>query len=236
MRELNEYAAKTSAVACVGPECDKPVWAKGVCPGHYQQLRHKGALSPLRVRLPPGPCIFPDCDNPRAARGYCGGHHLQIKQGRELQTLRVFRKADEIVARDEQGRKRCAGCDAFKPESDFTRNRRRPDGFMDKCKSCEPPNGGGNREYRIRVTYNISLAEFEEILRSQGGRCATCGTDSPGGNGWCIDHDHSCCGGPRSCGECVRGILCTHCNSALGYVRDNTQTLMNMVAYLDARK
>jgi hypothetical protein len=32
----------------------------------------------------------------------------------------------------------------------------------------------------------------------------------------CIDHDHTCCPGERSCGKCIRGVLCMQCNTNIG--------------------
>ena len=37
--------------------------------------------------------------------------------------------------------------------------------------------------------------------------------------GWpCIDHDHSCCPESRSCGQCIRGVICSGCNTMLGCI------------------
>lgn len=48
-----------------------------------------------------------------------------------------------------------------------------------------------------------------------------------------IDHDHACCPGRKTCGKCVRGILCARCNSLLTRERDNPALLRAAVRYLE---
>lgn len=47
-----------------------------------------------------------------------------------------------------------------------------------------------------------------------------------------IDHDHSCCSEGRSCGKCVREVLCTKCNAALGLTGENVEILQRLIAYV----
>ena len=85
--------------------------------------------------------------------------------------------------------------------------------------------------------YGITPERFEEMLAEQGGKCAVCGTDSPGDNGfWAIDHDHQCCAGKKACGECVRGLLCNRCNVGIGMLGDDVDHLMAAAAYILARQ
>jgi len=35
------------------------------------------------------------------------------------------------------------------------------------------------------------------------------------------DHDHVCCSGKKSCGKCLRGLLCHGCNTKLGALENN---------------
>jgi hypothetical protein len=86
---------------------------------------------------------------------------------------------------------------------------------------------------RRLARYGLTAEAYDEMLIAQGNRCAICRTDKPGGRGsWHIDHDHSCCGGRGSCGECVRGILCYACNSSLGYIKDDPSIALRMASYL----
>lgn len=70
------------------------------------------------------------------------------------------------------------------------------------------------RAQQLWTRYRITVERFERMLEEQQGACAICQTLDPGGgsNQWHIDHDHQCCPGRKSCGECVRGLLCDRCN------------------------
>jgi hypothetical protein len=67
-----------------------------------------------------------------------------------------------------------------------------------------------HRERHLMTTYKMTLDEF--VNRAIKG-CEICG-DKPE-KSLHVDHDHNCCKGPISCGECVRGIICNKCNKAV---------------------
>lgn len=97
-----------------------------------------------------------------------------------------------------------------------------------------------NRQYiannNLKATYGISLQDYLAILAAQGGGCAICGIEEGGGreqdNRLHVDHDHSCCPGKKSCGKCVRGLLCHHCNVAIGLMHEDPFVLVAAVEYL----
>jgi len=60
--------------------------------------------------------------------------------------------------------------------------------------------------------HNASVRWYRWKVREQGGACEICGSIVPLN----IDHDHKCCPGSYSCGECLRGLLCHICNLHLG--------------------
>jgi hypothetical protein len=75
--------------------------------------------------------------------------------------------------------------------------------------------------------YGITSDEFYVLMLTQEHACATCYTPFD----WSdretkphIDHCHVT--------KKVRGILCKKCNSVLGMVKDNPQTLENLAEYL----
>jgi hypothetical protein len=82
--------------------------------------------------------------------------------------------------------------------------------------------------------HGLTNALFDAILASQDGACAICETRDPGANNWSIDHDHSCCPGIHSCGECICGILCRRCNSAIGRLGDDPDIMRAAIAYVSS--
>lgn len=73
--------------------------------------------------------------------------------------------------------------------------------------------------------YGITPEEYAQLFEGQGGRCAICRTDTPGGGRrWAVDHDHMT-------GK-VRGLLCGTCNTGLGLLRDSPGNLIAARNYL----
>jgi hypothetical protein len=76
-------------------------------------------------------------------------------------------------------------------------------------------------------TYRLTLEQFDAMVKKQNGLCAICGL-APLGRGrtdfLVVDHCHDT-------GR-VRALLCGKCNSALGLVDENPETLRAMRAYL----
>jgi hypothetical protein len=51
-----------------------------------------------------------------------------------------------------------------------------------------------------------------------------------------VDHDHACCPGRKSCGKCVRGLLCNGCNAALGLAAEDPKVLRTLADYIERAK
>lgn len=71
--------------------------------------------------------------------------------------------------------------------------------------------------------YGITEPEYLALLASQGNACAICCTQ-PNGQRLAVDHDHTT-------GK-VRGLLCGHCNKALGLFGDDADRLRKAAEYV----
>jgi hypothetical protein len=85
---------------------------------------------------------------------------------------------------------------------------------------------------RLKSEYGITLERYDAMLITQKGVCAICGKANANGKRLSVDHDHKCCAGKKSCGKCVRGLLCEICNPALGLLNDSPELFLNSIRYL----
>lgn len=93
---------------------------------------------------------------------------------------------------------------------------------------------------RLVKMYNLSDGEYDRLLEAQGGFCYTCGewtgNRGAGKRKLSVDHDHSCCLAPPTCGKCTRGLICSPCNTLIGQVGDSAghaiERLEKYIAYL----
>jgi hypothetical protein len=85
------------------------------------------------------------------------------------------------------------------------------------------------RAQKLLKNFGISHAEYAEMLLSQGGRCAACGTNELGFHKhFNVDHCHTT-------GK-IRGLLCGNCNRAIGLLRDSVETALAVALYLERHK
>jgi len=192
-----------------------------MCNRHYQQWLKNTPLTarPPNKPVPDARCSGPECGDVVRGKGLCAGHYQQARRGA---TLTVLRRNERTDVRDEQGRKRCSKCRDWLPVAEFypLRSGATRDGLSTNCNLCD-------RLFR----YHITAHQYRELLAAQGGSCAICGRVP---TEFHVDHDHACCPErKRSCGQCVRGLLCPDCNGALGLMADAPERLRRAAAYLE---
>ena len=74
-----------------------------------------------------------------------------------------------------------------------------------------------HRDRALKALYHTDINWHNAKMAEQNGHCALC-EFVPGERHLHADHDHGCCPGNKSCGKCLRGLLCSKCNIRLGYL------------------
>ena len=120
--------------------------------------------------------------------------------------------------------RRCNKCETTQSVEEFYPSKKSKDGIDTWCKTC-------HFAKKLRRQYKLTPQTYDAILVSQGGVCMICKTP-PIGKRLSVDHDHACCPGEVTCGECVRGLLCHNCNWWLGLIDDDLGKLVHAENYL----
>ena len=157
--------------------------------------------------------------------------------------------------------KYCKACDKTKEDDEFGNNASSSTGLTSYCKECERKrsrewkkahpekikpqrdaynlkNQSKRLEYRqdnkdviknnaLKKSFGISMQEYLDMYLAQNGRCAICRQESPDAKKvLAVDHCHKT--------GAIRGLLCVHCNIALGNFRDDIEVLKMAIEYLKA--
>lgn len=96
------------------------------------------------------------------------------------------------------------------------------------------------RKSALKCLYKMTVEEYAAKSKAQDYKCLICGRRAeeadPRRKDLCVDHDHSCCPGPESCGNCIRGLICSQCNNMLGHAQDDPEVLQAGIEYLRSFK
>jgi hypothetical protein len=82
-----------------------------------------------------------------------------------------------------------------------------------------------DRKSHLKRKYGMTVEEYDEMFRSQGGVCAICGAEPTPGISLHVDHCHET--------GAIRGLCCFRCNNALGDFGHGIDRLRGAITYLD---
>jgi hypothetical protein len=135
----------------------------------------------------------------------------------------------------------CSNCGEIKLLEDFYNDKKVIIKRASRCKKCVKQKNlvwiNNNKEkyldyqqsWKFQTRYNISLNDFNKLLKKQNGVCAICGKPELSTNGkdkirkLSVDHNHVT-------GK-VRGLLCGSCNLGFGSFKENIDMLKSAIKY-----
>ena len=129
----------------------------------------------------------------------------------------------------------CTQCNCTKSSEDFYKRKSRPGGRQthSECKDCfkarvtkrYQSDPDRINDLRACAVYGITIDQLTDMRKQANGICQAC--ERPGEGQFkrlVIDHDHET-------GK-VRGLICQKCNTVLGLVKDNINTLQNLAQFI----
>lgn len=129
-------------------------------------------------------------------------------------------------------KKICSKCGKEKSIKCFYKRKEKyGDGYRGECKKCH---SNYNLKYRLYKNFNLSLNEYNQLLKNQNGKCIICGQKPKNqinnkgkkGRRLSVDHNHKT-------GH-IRGLLCNYCNFyLLRFLKDDKNRAFGLINYLN---
>lgn len=166
-------------------------------------------------------CIIEGCNRKHMAKGLCTTHYAQLPEQKER------RKNDRNQPEQKERVKKYYQLPEIKE-----RNK------LQHKEYCQRPEiKEQTRKSYLLYTYNITLEQYDQMFKDQNGCCKFCNrSQSEFQKILSVDHDHNCCPGAKSCGKCVRGLLCQRCNTLLGFIEKHPELIRRMLERINENK
>jgi len=230
---------------CSVEGCGQPKYTKNnpYCEGHYNLVRAgrdpKTKRGKVRNNETPPECSAPGCADPVKAKGLCATHYARSRAPKRKTT-----PCAEAGCTKNTANERCAKHAQQYEKYGFCWTGKRPrdkyqewaDSQKSKCgyRGCETlessPGSGECKTCRSdRNRKGLTRPEYRELRDVPA--CESCGATGP----LVTDHDHSCQnheGRDSMCPDCIRGRLCSGCNSALGLLGEDRGRILALERYI----
>lgn len=82
-----------------------------------------------------------------------------------------------------------------------------------------------NRALKLKKNFSMSITDYEDMLSTQNGLCALCGTPPDEGKRLAVDHNHQT--------RAIRGLIHSRCNIAIAQLQDSPALCKLAAAYLE---
>ena len=171
-------------------------------------------------------CEVPTCNKPREIRDWCDTHYCRWKRYGDVSADKPIQ--GRFTGDTPEGQKWCPACRQFLLLLEFITDNGVVVGWCHECRF----------DKNLQRMYCMSRTQYESMLTEQKNLCASCREPETTVlrnqkiRRLAVDHDHACCAGAKSCGRCVRGLLCSRCNRVAGLMNDNTTHLTALTDYI----
>ena len=233
---MNEYPECT-VTWCTNFSHTKKI--ANLCNAHYQKKYRGFDPEASKVRQTRKVCLVEDCGMVAVTGGMCTKHYTHARLGKI-----------EVSGFTPKAFPQCKGPKCVRPgtkkglcATHYGQLNRSESGLLyelspkglPKCLVAECQSA--TTSLRAKLCFrdagrarrcNLGPEEYAELVSQL--ECEACGDSIP----LSIDHIHG--HHPKSismCNECIRGMLCRHCNFALGSLRDSPDRIKGLLAYAE---
>lgn len=81
--------------------------------------------------------------------------------------------------------------------------------------------------FKSLTKIEVSFEEYSNLFKIQNNQCAICGGEETRNKILSLDHSHET--------KKIRGLLCSSCNSGLGFFKDSPGLLLKAIKYLSTK-